>query len=64
MMQSVHIGVMVLFITSIPSMLHNGAGLPGLIVAMILISLALGGVKASLPPMLGTRILTLLVNLD
>jgi hypothetical protein len=31
---------------------------------MILISLALGGVKASLPPMLGTRILTLLVNLD
>jgi POT family proton-dependent oligopeptide transporter len=34
-------------------MLDRGAGLPGLIVAMIVISLALGGVKASLPPLLG-----------
>ncbi|KAH1987386.1 hypothetical protein KXW68_006689 [Aspergillus fumigatus] len=44
------LGVAVLFATSIPSMLHRGAGLPGLIVAMILVSLSLGGIKASLPP--------------
>ena len=33
--------------------MDRGAGLPGLVVALILISLALGGVKASLPPLLG-----------
>jgi POT family. len=47
------LGVALLFITSIPWMLYYGAGLPGLVIAMVIISLALGGVKASIPPMLG-----------
>jgi POT family proton-dependent oligopeptide transporter len=49
------LGVAVLFVCSIPWMLDRGSGLPGLIVAMILISFALGGVKSSLPPLLGVR---------
>ena len=47
------LGVAVLFITSLPSMINRGAGLPGLIVAIITISAALGGTKASIPPLLG-----------
>lgn len=47
------IGVAVLLVTSIPAVFHHGAGLPGLLVALITISAALGGTKASLPPLLG-----------
>jgi dipeptide/tripeptide permease len=46
------IGVAVLLITSIPTITYTG-GLPGLLVALITISAALGGTKASLPPLLG-----------
>ncbi|KAK5997486.1 putative peptide transporter ptr2 [Cladobotryum mycophilum] len=49
------VGVAILFVTSIPEVLHHGAGLPGLIAAMITISLALGGVKASIPPLLAEQ---------
>ena len=42
-----------LLITSIPPLLKQGAGLPGLIVALIIISLGVGGVKSTLPPLLG-----------
>jgi POT family proton-dependent oligopeptide transporter len=56
------LGVVVLFVCSIPWMLDRGAGLPGLIVAMIVISLALGGVKASLPPLLGVCPIKVHVN--
>lgn len=47
------VGVAVLLVTSIPAVFHHGAGLPGLLVALITISAALGGTKASLPPLLG-----------
>ena len=40
-------------VTSIPELLRRGSGLPGLIVAMLIISLALSAVKANLPPFLG-----------
>jgi POT family proton-dependent oligopeptide transporter len=56
------LGVAVLFVCSIPWMLDRGAGLPGLVVAMIVISLALGGVKASLPPLLGVCPINVHVN--
>lgn len=49
------VGVAVLFLTSLPAMLERGAGPPGLIVAMVLISLGLGGVKATLPPFLAEQ---------
>lgn len=47
------IGLVVLLITSIPMLSQRGAGLPGLIVAMVWISLGLGGIKSTLPPFLG-----------
>lgn len=42
-----------LLLTSIPRALDAGAGLPGLIAAMILIAVGIAGVKATLPPLLG-----------
>ncbi|KUJ16756.1 oligopeptide transporter [Mollisia scopiformis] len=45
-------GVLILTITSIPALLEKGAGLPGLIVALLVISVGTSGVKAALPPFL------------
>lgn len=44
------LGVIVLFITSLPVLLRHGLGLPGLIVAMAFVSFGLGAIKASIPP--------------
>ncbi|KAH6686236.1 oligopeptide transporter [Plectosphaerella plurivora] len=46
------VGSLVLLLTSIPRALDAGAGLPGLITAMILIAVGIAGVKATLPPLL------------
>lgn len=46
-------GAFVLFVTALPQSLDHNAGLPGLISGMILISIGVGGVKATLPPFLG-----------
>jgi POT family proton-dependent oligopeptide transporter len=40
-------------VTSVPALLEQGSGLPGLILAIVVISLGTAGVKASLPPFLG-----------
>lgn len=48
-------GVFVLFMTSLPALLSRGAGLPGLIVAMVFISCGLGAIKASIPPYLAEQ---------
>jgi POT family proton-dependent oligopeptide transporter len=47
------IGLAILLITSLPPLLEQGSGLPGLVVAVIIISLGVGGVKSTLPPFLG-----------
>jgi POT family proton-dependent oligopeptide transporter len=47
------IGLAILLITSLPPLLEQGSGLPGLVVALIIISLGVGGVKSTLPPFLG-----------
>ena len=47
------VGLTILLITSLPPLLRQGSGLPGLIVALIIISLGVGGVKSTLPPFLG-----------
>lgn len=39
------VGILVLFLTSIPLAIENGLALPGLIVAMIVIGLGTGGIK-------------------
>jgi proton-dependent oligopeptide transporter, POT family len=42
-----------MFATSLPVALDNGAGVPGLAVAMILIGLGVGGVKSTVSPFIG-----------
>ncbi len=46
-------GCVILFATSLPSSLQHGAGVGGLAVAMVLIGLGLGGVKATISPFIG-----------
>ncbi|KZL72602.1 oligopeptide transporter [Colletotrichum tofieldiae] len=43
---------LILLVTSLPVALDRGAGLPGLITAMVLIAVGVAGVKATLPPFL------------
>ncbi|TID02889.1 putative peptide transporter ptr2 [Colletotrichum higginsianum] len=45
-------GSLILLLTSLPIALDRGAGLPGLITAMVLIAVGVAGVKATLPPFL------------
>ncbi|KAJ0165529.1 putative peptide transporter ptr2 [Colletotrichum tanaceti] len=45
-------GSLILLLTSLPIALDRGAGLPGLVAAMILIAIGVAGVKATLPPFL------------
>ena len=47
------LGCIILVATSIPRALERNAGLPGLVVAMFLIGLGVGGVKATFSPFLG-----------
>ena len=42
-----------MFATSLPASLHHGGGVPGLAIAMVLIGLGVGGVKATISPFLG-----------
>ncbi|GAB7321934.1 hypothetical protein MBLNU13_g03002t2 [Cladosporium sp. NU13] len=49
------VGLAILLITSLPPLLRQGSGLPGLIVALIAISLGVGGVKSTLPPFLAEQ---------
>jgi len=46
-------GTSVLFFTSLPSVLHKDEGLGGLLTAMVLIGIGIGGVKACLTPLIG-----------
>jgi proton-dependent oligopeptide transporter, POT family len=46
-------GTSILFFTSLPSVLHKDEGLGGLLTAMILIGIGIGGVKVCLTPHIG-----------
>jgi proton-dependent oligopeptide transporter, POT family len=46
-------GTSILFFTSLPSVLLKDEGLGGLLTAMILIGIGIGGVKACLIPLIG-----------
>ncbi|OAL57338.1 MFS general substrate transporter [Pyrenochaeta sp. DS3sAY3a] len=48
-------GCLILLCTSLPVSLDNGAGVPGLAVAMILVAIGVGGVKATFSPFLGDQ---------
>ncbi|KAH7076144.1 POT family-domain-containing protein [Paraphoma chrysanthemicola] len=49
------LGILALTISSVPSNLDNGWGIPGLVVAMFLIGLGGGGVKAIMPPFIADQ---------
>ena len=48
-------GLLVLVLTSIPASIHAGVALPGLIVAMIFLGLATGGVKSNVSPLMAEQ---------
>ncbi|KAJ5761741.1 uncharacterized protein N7511_005123 [Penicillium nucicola] len=48
-------GVLILFVTSFPFSIKHGAGLPGLIVALILIGLGFGGIKSNVAPLIADQ---------
>jgi POT family proton-dependent oligopeptide transporter len=50
------VGIVVLTISSIPSIIDRGWGVPGLVVAMFFIGLGGGGVRAILPPFLADHL--------
>ncbi|KAJ1982030.1 peptide transporter ptr2 [Dimargaris xerosporica] len=49
------VGLLILTLTSIPSAIHAGAALPGLIVAMIVIGFGTGGIKSNVSPMVAEQ---------
>ncbi|KAF8938766.1 POT family-domain-containing protein [Dissophora ornata] len=49
------VGVLVLVLTSIPPAILAGAALPGLVIAMIIIGLGTGGIKANVSPMVAEQ---------
>jgi POT family proton-dependent oligopeptide transporter len=46
-------GILILLFTSLPSVLHKDEGLGGLLTAMILIGIGVGGFKTCLTPLMG-----------
>ncbi|KAB8217124.1 POT family-domain-containing protein [Aspergillus novoparasiticus] len=49
------IGTLILFLTSLPVSLENGAGWPGLLVALIIIGLGAGGIKSNVGPLVADQ---------
>ena len=49
------IGLLVLFLTSLPVSIEHGASLGGLIAAMIIIGLGTGGIKSNVSPLIAEQ---------
>lgn len=49
------LGVLLLFLTSLPVSIAHGGALPGLIVAMIIIGLGTGGIKSNVGPLIAEQ---------
>lgn len=49
------IGVFVLVVSSLPVNIENGWALPGLLLAMVIIGLGTGGIKANVSPLIGEQ---------
>lgn len=49
------IGLVILFVTSLPFSLQNGAGLGGFIAAILIIGIGTGGIKANVSPLIAEQ---------
>lgn len=49
------VGLLVLFLTSLPISLEHGAGLGGLVVAIIIVGLGTGGIKSNVAPLIADQ---------
>ncbi len=49
------VGVLILFLTSLPTAIEHGAALGGIIVAMIVIGLGTGGIKSNVSPLIAEQ---------
>jgi POT family proton-dependent oligopeptide transporter len=52
------LGILILFLTSIPIAIENGYALPGLVAAMVVIGLGTGGIKSNVSPMIAEQYTT------
>lgn len=57
------VGLLILVCTSIPAALHNGAGLGGFIVSILIIGLGTGGIKSNVAPLVGALLQVFSVTL-
>ena len=57
------VGLLILVCTSIPTALHNGAGLGGFIVSILIIGLGTGGIKSNVAPLVGALLQVFSVTL-
>lgn len=48
-------GVIILFLTSLPTSIEHGAGTGGLIAAMIIIGIGTGGIKSNVSPLIAEQ---------
>lgn len=49
------LGILILFVTSLPDALDHGTGMPGLLVALIVIGLGFGGIKSNVGPLIAEQ---------
>ncbi|KAJ4303591.1 ATP-dependent DNA helicase chl1 [Kalmusia sp. IMI 367209] len=50
------VGIVVLFVTSLPYSIEHGGAFPGLIAAMIIIGLGTGGIKSNVSPLIAEQV--------
>lgn len=49
------LGILILFVTSLPTSIEHGAALGGLIAAMIIIGIGTGGIKSNVSPLIAEQ---------
>lgn len=49
-------GILILFVTSLPFSIERGSAFPGLMVAMIIIGIGTGGIKANVSPLIAEQV--------
>ncbi|KAF2640028.1 peptide transporter-like protein PTR2 [Massarina eburnea CBS 473.64] len=50
------VGILILFVTSVPFAIERGAAFPGLITAMVVIGIGTGGIKSNVSPLIAEQV--------